>query len=56
MFGIAKVLVIAACAYAGSAVASIQFPELPDCDETCAEYSRLASSPLERTHQQQFQR
>jgi hypothetical protein len=25
-----RIVVVAACAYAGSAVASIQFPELPD--------------------------
>jgi hypothetical protein len=31
---IVRVLVIALCAYAGSAVASIQFPEIPDCDQT----------------------
>ena len=34
MFMIIRVLGIAACAYAGSAVASIQFPDLPDCDQT----------------------
>ena len=56
MFEIVKVLVIAACAYAGSAVASIQFPELPDCNETCAAIPGVASLPLDRTHQQQFQR
>jgi hypothetical protein len=28
-----RVLVIALCAYAGSAIASIQFPELPDCNQ-----------------------
>jgi hypothetical protein len=31
---IARVLFIALCAYAGSAVASMQFPELPDCNQT----------------------
>ena len=30
---IIRVLVIAACAYAGSAVARIQFPDLPDSTE-----------------------
>jgi hypothetical protein len=31
---IIRVLVIAECAYGGSAVASMQFPELPDCNQT----------------------
>ena len=31
---IIRVLVIAACAYAGSAAAGMQFPELPDCNQT----------------------
>ena len=31
---IARVVFIALCAYAGSAVASMQFPELPDCNQT----------------------
>jgi hypothetical protein len=30
MFFIFRVLVIAVCAYAGSTVAGIQFPDLPD--------------------------
>jgi hypothetical protein len=30
---IIRVLVIAACAYGGSAAASMQFPELPDCNQ-----------------------
>jgi hypothetical protein len=30
---IARVLFIALCAYAGSAVASMQFPELPDYNQ-----------------------
>jgi len=30
MFFILRVLVIAVCAYAGSIVAGIQFPDLPD--------------------------
>ena len=34
MFMIIRVLGIALCAYAGSAVASVQFPELPDCNQT----------------------
>ena len=34
MFMIIRVLAVAACAYAGSVVASIQFPELPDCNQT----------------------
>jgi hypothetical protein len=37
MFLIIRVLIIAACAYAGSAVASIQFPDLPDCNQTSTE-------------------
>jgi hypothetical protein len=52
MFEIVKVLVIAACAYAGSAIASIQFPELPDCNDICAEVAGAASSPLEVQHKQ----
>ena len=56
MFGIAKVLVIAPCAYAGSAVASIQFPGLPDCDETCTAIVEGKSLPLERTDLPQFHR
>jgi hypothetical protein len=53
MFTIVKVLVIAACAYAGSAVASIQFPELPDCNQTCTDPGK--GLLLDRAHQQQFQ-
>jgi hypothetical protein len=55
MFEIVKVLVIAACAYAGSAVASIQFPKLQDCKEACAEIAGVSSSTFE-VHQKQFQR
>ena len=41
---IARVLVIALCAYAGSAVASIQFPELPDCNQTDGELKEARGS------------
>jgi hypothetical protein len=34
MFFIFRVLVIAVCAYAGSIVAGIQFPDLPDPYQT----------------------
>jgi len=37
MFIIVWALVIAVCAYAGSAVTSLQFPDLPDCTPTCTE-------------------
>jgi hypothetical protein len=33
MFTIIRVLVIAVCAYAGSTVASLQFADLPDCNQ-----------------------
>jgi hypothetical protein len=33
MFMIFRVLVIAVCAYAGSTVASLQFPELPNSNQ-----------------------
>ena len=56
MFEIVKVLVIAACAYAGSAVASIQFPGLPDCNEPCTAIVEGKSLALERTDLQQFHR
>jgi len=34
MFMIIRMLGIALCAYAGSAVATIQFPDLPDSNQT----------------------
>ena len=55
MLQIIKVLVIAACAYAGSAVASIQFPGLPDCNEPCTAIVE-GKTCLERTDLQQFPR
>ncbi|MBR1248937.1 hypothetical protein JQ609_18630 [Bradyrhizobium sp. AUGA SZCCT0169] len=54
MFEIVKVLAIAACAYAGSEVASIQFPELPDCNRTCSELPDGKSLFLDRAHQHQL--
>jgi hypothetical protein len=37
MFTIIRALVIAVCAYAGSAVASGQFPDLPNYNQNCTE-------------------
>ena len=37
MFMIIRALVIAACAYAGSTVASSQFADLPNCNQNCTE-------------------
>jgi hypothetical protein len=37
MFTIIRVLAIAVCAYAGSAVASSQFPDLPNSNQNCTE-------------------
>jgi hypothetical protein len=56
MFMIMRVLGIAACAYAGSAVASNQFPNLPDCNQTCAEIAPGTSLLVDRTDQRQFWR
>ena len=56
MFMIIRVLGIAACAYAGSAVASIQFPDLPDCNQTRTEIAPGTNLPLDRTDQRQFWR
>ena len=56
MFMILRVLGIAACAYAGSAVASNQFPDLPDCNQTHTEMASGTGLLLDRTDQRQFQR
>ena len=56
MFMIIRVLGIAACAYAGSAVASIQFPDLPDCNQTRTEIAAGTSLLPDRTDQRQFGR
>ena len=56
MFMIIRVLGIAACAYAGSAVASIQFPALPDCNQTYTEIAPGTGLLLDRTDQTQFWR
>jgi len=54
MFMIIRVLGIAACAFAGSAVASIQFPDLPDCNQTCTEIAPGTGLLLDRADQRQF--
>jgi hypothetical protein len=56
MFMIIRMLGIAACAYAGSAVASIQFPDLPDCNQTCTEIAPSRGLLLDRADQRQFYR
>ena len=35
-----RVLVIALCAYAGFAMASMQFPEVPDYDQTARHFEQ----------------
>ena len=43
---IIRIIVLAACAYAGSAVATIQFPDLPDPYQMAQKELRCANSVL----------
>jgi hypothetical protein len=54
MFIIVWALVIAVCACAGSAVTSLQFPDLPDCTPTCTEIADGMGLFLDQAHQKEF--